>query len=258
MTKKRIHLIYSIALSVMLAVAGVCLIAACVGIYLSSDQPFSREAVAAAFSGIAVPVYLCLALVIGGFILDGFFPAEKKKLPAQKQYGVILSRLHSKLALDSYDETLRSAILAEQKKRRLCKAVGLILLAAGSVIFLCYGLNSGNFHQSQINDSMLRAMRVFLPCLAVPFGWAVFCAYYSSASIKKEIELARQAIAAGTKSEPSSKTPPVKSTGSVMMILRVGLLAVGIGILVYGFVTGGTSDVLTKAINICTECVGLG
>ncbi|MBQ8580085.1 MAG: thioredoxin [Oscillospiraceae bacterium] len=26
----------------------------------------------------------------------------------------------------------------------------------------------------------------------------------------------------------------------------------------YGAAAGGTADVLTKAVNICTECVGLG
>ena len=258
MIKKRIHLIYSIVLSVMLVVTGICLIAACVGIYLSGDQPFSREAVAAAFSGIAIPVYLCLALVIGGFILDGVFPLQKKKVPAQKQYGVILARLHSKLALESCEETLRSGILAEQKKRKLFRGISLGLLIAGSVIFLCYGLNSGNFHQSEINSSMIRAMWVFFPCLAVPFSWAVLSSYLSKASMKKEIELVKTAIATGAQSEAAKDTAPIKDTGKCVLLLRWGLLIVGIGILVYGFFTGGTSDVLTKAINICTECVGLG
>lgn len=258
MTKKRIHLIYSIVLSVMLVAAGICLIAACVGIYFSGDQPFSREAVAAAFSGIAVPVYLCLALVIGGFILDGFFPAGRKKLPAQKQYSVILARLHSKLELDSCDKALRSAILGQQKKRKLHRLISLALLIAGSVIFLSYGLNSSNFHQSEINSSMIRAMWVFLPCLAVPFGYAVFSAYYNRGSLQKEIALVKQALANTPASGASKCVKEIKDHGKLLLILRCGLLAVGIGILVYGFFAGGTSDVLTKAINICTECVGLG
>ena len=36
------------------------------------------------------------------------------------------------------------------------------------------------------------------------------------------------------------------------------ILAVAVSILIYGYMNGGTADVLTKAINICTECVGLG
>ena len=41
-------------------------------------------------------------------------------------------------------------------------------------------------------------------------------------------------------------------------IVRYSLLGIGITLLVYGFFAGGTRDVLTKAVNICTECVGLG
>lgn len=258
MTKKRIHLVYSIILSAVIVLAGICLMAVCVGICNSGDQPFSREAVAAAFSGIAVPVYLCLALVIGGWILDGFFPSDKQKQPVQKQYGVILARLHDKLALDSCNEALRSAIAAQKKRRRLCRGIGLVLLVLGSVVFLSYGLNSSNFHQSQINDSMIKAMWVFLPCLAVPFGWAVFCAYYSRASMRKEIELVRQALATGGQSAAPKAAPHTRDHSKLLLTVRCAILCVGIGILVYGFFAGGTSDVLTKAINICTECVGLG
>lgn len=258
MTKKRIHLIYSIVLSAVIVLAGICLMTACVGIYNSGDQPFSREAVAAAFSGIAVPIYLCLALVIGGLVLDGFFPADKKKQPVQKQYDVILTRLHSKLSLDSCDDALRFAIVAQKKRRSICRAIGLVLLVLGSVIFLSYGLNSSNFHQSQINGSMIKAMWVFIPCLAVPFAWAVFCAYYTRASMRKEIELVRQAIATGDQCATPKTAPCVKDHSKLLLAVRCAILCVGIGILVYGFFAGGTSDVLTKAINICTECVGLG
>ena len=48
------------------------------------------------------------------------------------------------------------------------------------------------------------------------------------------------------------------SARKAVPILRLALLAVCIGFLLYGFFSGGTQDVLTKAVNICTECVGLG
>ena len=140
MIRKRIHLIYSIVLSVMLMVTGICLCVACLGIYLSGE-PFSREAVALAFGPIAVPVYLCIALVIGGVILDAVYPAEARKQASRKKI-------------------------------------------------------------------------------------------------------------------TPSPTPAMK--GHKLLYLRLALLCVGIGIFVYGFFAGGTADVMTKAVNICTECVGLG
>ncbi len=39
---------------------------------------------------------------------------------------------------------------------------------------------------------------------------------------------------------------------------KTAALALALALLLFGFFTGGTVDVLTKAVNICTECVGLG
>ncbi|MBO5767765.1 MAG: thioredoxin [Clostridia bacterium] len=40
--------------------------------------------------------------------------------------------------------------------------------------------------------------------------------------------------------------------------MRISLLIIALFLLVYGYIIGGTADVLTKAVNICTECIGLG
>ena len=40
--------------------------------------------------------------------------------------------------------------------------------------------------------------------------------------------------------------------------LKYLLLILGISLAIYGFVSGGYVDILTKAIYICTECIGLG
>ena len=255
-TKNRLHLIYSIVLSVMLAVAGILLVIACVGIYNSGNKPFTPESVAAAFSGIAVPVWLCVALVIGGFALDGFFPAGVKKQKIEKQYATILARLREKLDLPSCDEALRRGILREQKSRKLHKAVTLVLLAVGSAVFLSYGANPANFHQSEITASMEKAMYVLLPCMAVPFGYAVFAAFRAKKSMLKEIGLVKAALAASPAG--SRPSPAAKDRSRSLLAARWAILGIGVVILVYGFFAGGTNDVLTKAINICTECVGLG
>jgi len=41
-------------------------------------------------------------------------------------------------------------------------------------------------------------------------------------------------------------------------IARLVILGVAITVLILGFAFGGYADVLTKAVNICTECIGLG
>ena len=249
----RIRRIYGILLSVVLAAAGICLIAACCDIYFGADGSFSREIVAAHFAPIAVPVYLCLAMVIVGFILDIFLPGEKQKASVEKNYDLILQRLQGKADLDACEDGLKAAVLRERKSRKCHKIVSIALLVIGSVVFLSYALNGSHFQQREITDSMIQAVTLLIPCMAVPFGYAVFSAYYSRASIQREIDLLKQA---GASRSPAPAQAP--KAGKADSCLRWAVLAVAVAILIYGYAAGGTADVLTKAINICTECVGLG
>lgn len=249
---KRARLIYGIMQSIVLLIAGICLIAACIGIYTSGGDPiYSREKVAQAFSPIAVPVYLCLVLILGGFLMSIGRPGETKKVKAEKNDALILRRLHSKL-----DTPLPDAVLAQQRGRKLHRIITLVLLLAGSVVFLVYALNGDHFHQSEINESMIHAMYWLIPCMAVPFGYAVFTAYFCRRSIRKEIDLMKQATA-GIQAGKTAIVP-ANDPKKLLLAVRIAVLVIGIGLLVYGYCAGGTADVETKAVNICTECVGLG
>ena len=252
MKTKRIHQVYGWITAVFLVVAGICLINACVGIYQLGDRPFSPETVAVAFSKICVPVYICLGLILGGWLLQLCCPAETKKTTTPF-YPMQLARLQAKLSPEQLAASpLKNEILALRRKRMIHNTITLVLLVICSGVFLSYGLNPANFHQSEINQSMAAAMLLFFPCLAVPFGYGCFAAFYGLKLTRQEIPLLRQAL-----HEAAPHTPEETKSRSLVW-LRVALLCVGIFLLAYGFYTGGTADVLTKAINICTECVGLG
>lgn len=257
MTKKRIHLIYSIVLSASAVIAGICLMVACVGIYRSGNSPFTRDSIAAAFKTIAFPVYIFLALMIGGFILDQFLPRETSKPAVQKQYGVILEKLHRKLDLDHCDPALSKAIRKEQNNRGAHKFMSEGLLLVCSIAFLRYAVNIQYFTTEDINGSIIQAVLFFFLCLAIPFGYGVFAAYWNTRSIQKEITLVKAAIATGATAE-STQNEIKKSNANIGIIVKYGILAVSLAILIYGFIAGGTADVLAKAAAICTECVGLG
>lgn len=251
-SKKHAHLIYGVMQSIVLLIAGICLIAACVGIYQSGGEPiYSREKVTEAFSPIAVPVYLCLVLIVGGFLMEISCPRETKKVKTEKNDALTLRRLHGKL-----DTPLPDSVLTQQRSRKLHRIITLVLLLAGSVVFLVYALNGDHFHKSQINESMIHAMYWLIPCMTIPFGYAVFTAYFCRRSIRKEIELMKQATA-GIQSGKTAIVP-AKDRKKLLLAVRIAVLVIGIGLLVYGYWAGGTADVETKAVNICTECVGLG
>ena len=252
---KRLQFIFKILLSAALILAGLCLIGACLSIYHSGDHAFSREAVAAAFGPISIPVYLCLGMILLGLLGTWLLPPPETKPVPVRQTALILSRLQNRTDLARCPEALRGNILSQRRDRKTARIAGIVLLGLCCGIFLSYGMNPANFHQSQINSSMIRAMACFVPCFLIPFGYGIFCSCFTRASMEKEIALLKTA-------PPESKitfaTPASRDSSKSFIVLRNCLLVIGIGILVYGFFTGGTADVLTKAVNICTECVGLG
>ncbi len=253
-TQIRVHRIYSILLSIVIVIAGICLIAGCLNIYNSGDHPFSREIVAETFSGIAFPVLLCLGMTILSFILDTVLPSNKEKTPMIKPYPTILSRMYANKDMNQCDETVKEQVTALQKNRKLHSTIRIAVLIIASIVFLIYALNGNNFHQSDINGSMIKAMWILIPCLFVSFGYALFVTIHNEKSMEKEIELLKSVPSANAKKEETQSETSEKK----LNIFRLSFLFVAVFCLVYGFITGGTADVLTKAINICTECIGLG
>lgn len=259
--RKRIHLIYGIVFSAVTLIAGICFITACYGIYTAGlqagGQIYSRDIVSEAFSRICIPVYLCLALTVGGFVLHLALPLEKKKLVAEKNRPLILSRLQEKTDLAACDADLRLAIEKQGKNRRLVIWAGAAVCAVCAVIFLVYACNGENWAPVQfVTDSMIESMKVFLPCLAISLAAAIFAMYFCRNSLDREIELMKQASAQAPRK--AENKPAAKKNRWVMTVVRCAVVALGIGLILYGVDEKGVMAVVAKAVAICTECIGLG
>ena len=98
-------------------------------------------------------------------------------------------------------------------------------------------------------------MMVLIPCLTVSFIYSVFTVYYFNKSYDKELALIKKLSNRDT-SEDSPET--IAASNKKITITKIVIVVLALSILIYGYFTGGTADVLTKAINICTECIGLG
>ena len=123
MTKEnmaRLHRTYNVLFSIVLVIAGICLMAGVLCIYFSGDQPFSRESVAATFSQIAFPVYLCIAMAVINIIWEIISPTDEKKPTPKKK------PLHN--------EATEEEIVAEKKYhawRNIIIVAAIIFIAAG-------------------------------------------------------------------------------------------------------------------------------
>ena len=260
-TKTRIHRIYGICLSATAIIAGICFIAACCTIYytgVANDVPqiYTPAIVAEAFSKIAIPVYLCLALIVGGFILQLALPLEKsKKMVPEKNLPLILARLQSKTDLTQCEPGLREDIDAEKRQRRSLCILSAALLAVGSVIFLVFACNGNNWGGNS-TPVMVTAMYLMIGCLSIPLAFTIYTAYFNRKSLEREIALMKQANAqASMKAEATQKKP---CNRFLMPGIQITMLLVGLALVILGVCNQGTADILNKAVAICTECVGLG
>ena len=251
-----IYRIYSILLSASLIVTGICFIAACLYIYYSGgDETYSREIVADTFSYIAIPVYVSIALSLLGFIFEFSFLKQVPKAKITKSYENTLNLMLKKKDISTCDESLFSSIIKEEKTRRMHVIIRSVLLFCGGLIFMLYALNQNNWPiAANINSAMIRAMWVLIPCIGIPFAYAVYTVFCNSKSLQKEIELVKQIPGSKKTGNTQADAPSEKKCN----IFTYVFLIISIGILTYGIITGGTLDVLTKAVNICTECIGLG
>ena len=245
--------IYGVLLAVCSLIAGICLMVACYGIYAAGgQQPYTYETVAAAFSPISIPVYLWGVMILVSIALRIIFPKAYKEPPLRNQPAMTLKRMHKRRDLNAGSDELKAAVAKQRRLRKTLTIVCIVVCGVCFLLFLTYALNANNFHQSEINQSMIQAMYVLAPCLAVSTGFGLFVSYRIQASMLAESELLKQCPKRAQ--ELQEKTLPEY----IPLVCKTALIVLAVGLLVYGFISGGTADVLTKAKNICTECVGLG
>ena len=256
-TKKVLRLTYHVAVTAALIVAGLCLIYGCVRIHLSgpnpTDDPFTRASIAAQFASIAVPVWVCVGIVALGFVLHPLLPAAPA--PKADMTETALRRLSGRTDLAACPAELRAAIENQRMWRAIHNRITLCLLVIGSVLFLWHASDVNRFDTSAagITPSIATAAWVLLACTILPFGYAIFAAFFGRYSHKKELSLLKQAPAEalGPITAAHTKELPV---GAIQCIV----LVIGIGLVVYGLLGNGAEDTLLKAVAICKECIGIG
>ena len=240
------------ALTVTTVLAGLCLCGACMWVYRAGgQQAYTPEEVAQAFAAIAVPLWLWAVLaVITGAVHVFCAPAQKRALEGQPE--MTLQRLQARVDLSRCPEELRNNLQKLQRQRKTDTRKALLLLAVCSILFLLYGANPNNYDSTKISTSVVTS--IVLLCLAMIFPLASLldAAHRARISVRIEAQLLK------TAPREARITPPEPKKPRWILPARLILICGAVALILFGFITGGTADVLTKAVNICTECVGLG
>lgn len=261
---RKIHFIYGIVLSAIIIVTGICFIVSCVDIYRSGMRPFTYESINEHFMAIVVPVILCIMGIVGGMVLS-FFPLEKPKIKGIIDTGVTLKKMSTKIDLSKCDDETRSKIEKERKIRKYTNIFCIDAILVSLVISLIYTLNKNNFPANDLNGEVVNAMLFIIPCAVVSLSSIFATMLICTSSYARELALVKasyktaksgQQSAAGSQqvSENSSNGQNEK----ILFGARLTIFVLAIAFIVIGIFNGGMADVLYKAINICTECIGLG
>lgn len=210
----------------------------CVDIY-SAGEGFTRENVAGRLRNLAAPwaIYAVLALVTAIFGKTEDKPAS---LTAANRLRLIRARAGE----------LNAAALREEKLRR--RVYGIL----GAVLAVCAGfsaaflLDGANFVSWEL-ETVMGSMTLHVgPWVAAALIAVIAAMYVCDASMRREAAALKDSSGAVQKTERTEKFP--------MNAVRIGIFAAAAVLIIVGVCNGGMRDVLIKAINICTECIGLG
>ncbi len=254
MTRNRIYLILQTALCVLLVAL---LSVSAVAIYREgaarkAERPleaiYTREIAAERFAPIAPLFFASIGFMIAGLVLGAKDEdADKPVRDSELSRDLITARVAQP------SEAMQSA----KKKQRLLLLCGRAVFAACMLPVLFYIANPAHFPEEDLEGMLYGLIRVVIPWTVLGLfalaatsvlreKWVLAETEAAQARIKEEKEL-------GIRPEPG-KAPQLKN----MRPLQIALVLAAIGLIVAGAFNGSARDVLYKAINICTECVGLG
>ena len=262
--------------SVWTVVLGVLFIVQTWRIFALGGRAFTAQNVAEYFGQIAPVVWLWIAIIFVNILIFTIFPAPVQKQKASVDADVIARRLKTRLPAFEKSEKFQKM----QKRRRIFAVVCYAVCALCFVFVVAIMLSDtykgiatqGFFFKHPEAERLL----VCMPFILLGFATLIAYKYYLAGDKNREITLLKQALA-GKESivevHEIKKTlgdkiayvcKRVKSALSVfktekaIFIVRVVLLMVAVLLIGVGVDNGGMADVLEKAINICTQCIGLG
>ena len=258
----KVRRIYEICFTGLTIVVGLLFIVQVWALFSMGEKAFSRASVAEHFTPIAPFFFLWLAGIVGGAVLGQIFPAQKTTLLPVLSKQATLKKLSARV-----NENVGKS---QQTKRKVVWLACVIVASACAVVATLYlagnyvgKAQSGFFAEHNEAERLVRAMPWFLGLLCAIY----FADFYGEYSTDKEIKLVKAEIVEnakkGIKIEKAEQTnKPSKfaflKTNRFLWCVRGVLGVLAIALIVLGIDNGGMADVLEKAINICTQCIGLG
>lgn len=270
-TCKYVRLYYGYIFGAFTIVVGALFIWQVLSLYFAQaapdfvGTPFTRERVGKALSKIALFFWLWVAGIVAGFVLWEVFPVagKKRKICPDLQLARINKRMPS-----SAPAGLEAEFTAVGEAKRLifafrCAAWAMFGIAAVyGIVYLCI---PSNFPGQDVTHEVLNMAKHIFPCifagLLVVCGAAVYEKYTVKRILPSAQKVVKNAKPAGKERAELSVVEKITAffdDARVVLALRIAVGVMGVAFIIWGALNGNARAILIKAINICTECIGLG
>lgn len=258
MTNSQSNKILAIITTVFVILLGIMFIVCCAHLYFTGgDNPYSRFSVGKYLRILAVPSSITIVLIIGSLVVKTL-SGEVTDKKTRRTNIELLESFSQRYDISSFDEKTQSAIMTERKSRETFKYIAFSFSAVVFVLVLVYMLFVSEFTVTTLNADVVAALTVALPLSAIALGIHVPRVYLAESSAYRELNLMKEYIKknGATKAKPL----PKKKENNIDFVLmsKCLIITVSVVLVIVGIFNGGMSDVLQKAVKICTECIGLG
>lgn len=263
-TVRKIHLIGTLLLSVVIVATAICFILCCTTIFFTGGaSPFSREIVAEYFTRIAPITFICLGLTVAvGITSLCVKEKEPKRIPISKR--TLLKITAGKLSGYSHSDEYNEAQRCEVKWRRIVFISAASLCAVFAAVAFIFILNPARYVSDDFNTDIAYSVLIGLAATVASFATCYVASMLLDSSYVRQTEAARTELGrakAGelTELEIDEEIKRLSlNDGHAKLILRAAVFVISLTFVIIGIFNGGMADVLGKAVRICTECIGLG
>ncbi|MBQ9007934.1 MAG: hypothetical protein IJ088_01205, partial [Clostridia bacterium] len=257
MTKSRVFVIVQ---SILCFLIVILLANAAIGILLEGsawkaehplDWIYSREKVAERVGPILPLIFFAFGVTISGILLE--VTKDLRPSPVKDQE-VTRDLMVARVAQPS------EAMKKEQALQKKIHIGGWVLFAVCMIPILLYVTRAEHFPGNADLEKVIGALVLHvLPWTVIGIGSLMVSTTLLEKSMVRETEAAsarmKEEKAAGTVLQARSE---VAGNRKGLTVFRLVFLIAAVLFIIAGVINGGASAVLSKAINICTECVGLG
>lgn len=256
---RKFNLIYSICLSILIVITGVCFIVAVCHLYFTgTDEPYTRERVGEYLRAIIVPIVLTIAASIcAGFFSIAFSASERMR---EKKINYSLQRRTlARVFVMGRNSTACEEVQKERNKRRIIRIItsasATFLLALSFLLAILIPEHT----VEGFNSHVFSAILIITPATVISIVGIFVSLLICSFSEMREYLIMKDEI----KSCPEARDKSINTYSTLekprtLLLIRSAVIAVAVIFIVLGVINSGAYDVYAKAVAICTECIGLG